>query len=196
MSYEFQKKDGNSDYTKRQILLIQESYKLFLPLGAGLVSALLALNIANAIKNFMALYFILPINAVGLFVAVMIVLRLIRGNLRQQFLFEQLSVKETGEKIFVADYVSDTNEVLKGAQRVSVYESDNAYTVLPQLNEYKPALFTEYDFKSDFGRLIFDKEQCGITLSGGELRLRSDGEEFVFAIITASGDNAASGQDK
>lgn len=181
--YCLEKKNGNLDYTKRQILLVQESYKVLAPALFVLAAALLALNIANAVHNFMAVYLCVAVNAVGVGACVWILMQLVRGNGRQRHLFEQLREQTavTGACEQGLCYETDTEGVLRGAQAVLVAENEQAYIVVPALPPYKHGLFTRYDFRGDFGRLTLPKQAFVRQEEDGKVQFVSGDVRFVFA---------------
>ena len=184
--YSLEKKDGTLDYSKRQILLVQENYRIFVPLLSILFAALLALNVANAVHNFMAVYICVVVNLVGVGVGCGVVLSLIKGNARQRSLFELMENKFVVDCISerAAVYENDTDGVLKKADTVRICETETEYIVLPLLPRYRHALFTRYDFRSDFGRLTLPKaEYEEITDDENGLILFTSGNEFRFKIV-------------
>lgn len=182
MSYLLEKKDETLDYPKRQILLVQESYKVGLPFFAALCVALVALNIANAVTDFMRLYICVLIDIVGIGALVHVFLRLLRGNARQRNLFSQLREREEqyGRAAYEATYVKDTLGALSDAGRVRIYETEDAYTVLPVLPAYRHVPFTRYDFRGDFGRLTLAKAEWQLLCEQNELRILSGEDAFAF----------------
>ena len=186
--YSLEKKDGTLDYSKRQILLVQENYRIFVPLLSILFAALLALNIANAVHNFMAVYICVVVNLVGVGVGCGVVLLLIKGNARQRSLFELMENKFVVDCISerAATYESDSVGVLQKAGQVRICETETEYVVLPLLPKYKHALFTRYDFRSDFGRLRLPKDEYGEkTDEDGDLIFTSESDEFRFKVENA-----------
>lgn len=180
--YSLEKKDGSLDYPKRQILLVQENYKVFVPLLLVLVIGLSVLNIFNAVRDFMAVYICVLVNAVGVGAGIGILWMLVRDNRRQRNLFAQILEKTAVAGAFVRNmrYESDTDGILKGARDVCLYDTENAYVVVPNLPQYRHRLFTRYDFRGDFGRLILPKEEYDLAEEGSAFRFLSAHGEFVF----------------
>lgn len=191
--YSLEKKNSNSDYPKRQILLVQESFKVFVPVSAVLCLGLLALNIANIVCNFMAVYICVIINLIGVGIICGIVLSLVKGNIRQRNLFEQLeeNIKSDNAEARILRYVSDTDGILKKASAVCITETDSDYIILPRLPEYKHKLFTRYDFRGDFGRLVLPKSEYAVTEEESGLRFVSANNEFEFAALNSVANNRA-----
>ncbi len=188
--YILEKRDSNSDYGKRQILAVQEKFKVFVPALALLLSGLLALNIANVALDFMAVYVCVFIDAIGVGISIGLALSLIKGNTRQRNLFERIAEKAetaaTGEESRILRYASDSDGILKRANTVRVTETENNYVILPLLPEYKHKLFTHYDFRGDFGRLILPKDEYTLLEEESNISFVSDKAEFKF---TTTGDN-------
>ena len=178
--YSLEQKDRHKDHAKRQILSVQESYKVFVPLGVLLLTGLLALDIANAVGDFMAVYINVLVNVVGIGVECWVIRLLIRGNIRQRHLFAQLE-NGADENARVLRYVSDTDGVLRQADTVRIAETETAYIVLPQLQRYRHRLFTRYDFRNDFGRLTLPKAAYTAVEEGNGVRYVAADTQFVFA---------------
>ena len=183
--YSLEKKNSNYDYCKRQILAVQENFKVFVPLSALLLTGLLALDITNAFYNYMAVYVCVIVNIAGIAAACGITVSLIKQNRRQRNLFAQLS--ETADSgnvaVKVMKCVSDSSGVISRARLVRVSETEKAYIIMPQLSEYKHRLFTRYDFRGDFGRLILPKEEYAATEEENGLRFVSADCEFGFETV-------------
>ncbi|MDE6397914.1 MAG: hypothetical protein K2L51_01180, partial [Clostridiales bacterium] len=131
-------------------------------------------------------YICVLIDIVGIGALLYVLLRLVRGNARQRNLFAQLCEKQesAGNAIYEATYRQDTESVLSGAGRVRIYETAQAYTVLPALPSYRHVPFTRYDFRGDFGRLTLPKDQWQPVCEQGELRILSGEYAFVFGNAT------------
>lgn len=187
--YKFEKRDESSDYTKRQILLTQENFKVLLPAMVLLSIALIALNAANFAHEFMAIYINVLINVVGVAAVAMIAVRLSKENSRQRDLFEFLRQKRSagaGEKIR-ARYLGDTDGILKGVRQVDITETESEFVMTAALPEYKHSPFTAYDFRGDFVRLVLPKSDYRKESAGGKITLSGEGRAFEFA--------AADGED-
>ena len=182
--YSLEKRDSNLDYSKRQILLVQENYKVFVPILLLLAVGLLALNIANALHNFMAVYICVAVNLVGVGFCCYVLLTLIKGNIRQRNLFALLEEK-TGlpENAQALRYVSDTDDVLKQANIAWLCETESAYVLVPQLPKYKHLPFTRYDFREDFGRLTLPKGEYDVVKEGSSVCFISAQNEFKFESV-------------
>ena len=183
--YNLESKNRNSDYSKRQILTVQEKFKVFVPAFAVLAAGLLALNIANAVHNFMAVYVCVIVNLIGICAGCGLAVSLAKANKRQKNLFEQLAENAgtAAEQSRVLKYVSDTAGVLKRADKVRAAETESEYVISPVLPEYKHRLFTRYDFRTDFGKLTLPKSEFAVREEDGGVSFVSDDTEFKFAAV-------------
>lgn len=180
--YRLEKKDESADYTKRQILLVQEEYKIMLPALVLLVAALVALDAANIVHEFMALYVNVLVNIIGVCAALWLASKMLSDNRHQRELFEFLGVRQgigSGE-LTRARYLGDTDGVLKGAGRVNIVETESAIVVTAALPGYRHVPFTSYDFSADFGRLVLPRSEFAAERCCGGVTIRGEGREFRF----------------
>ena len=183
--YELSKKNSNLDYAKKEILLIQENLKVFFPLLLILFAALAVINVTHAVFGYLPLYLFVVIDIIGIGTLVGLLIKSIGSKKRQKNLFEQLSdaISVEGAAYNSMSVVQSSVEAVCGGARVKVYDTPEAYVVLPDLPSYSGGLFTRYDFRGDFGRLTLAKSEYEKVESGSTVHFVSASGEFTFASV-------------
>lgn len=169
------------EYQKRRILEVQEKYKVFFPVFLVLGALLILLGIFNGRDNFLPSYISLLITVVGVIAELYLFISLIKGNIEQARAFGQLkkAVTADGAEGTPARYMG--NE-LKGAEMVMIFDCESEFVVMPLFDKYLHKLFTDYDFRWDFGKYIFPKKEFAMIREESFIILKGDGE-YKFELL-------------
>ena len=166
----------------RQILVVQENFKLFTVLLGVFSLVMLPLDIANACTGGVALWLSVLLNvlwgcAVCGYVAYVLV-----ASARKRAYFEKIGALAYGE--LTAPYrvftVEEAPAPLRAGERIRLYDNGAHYTIVCDgLDAYNMQFWTRYDFRRDFGAIHLEKTD--FTFREGE-KAEIVGENFCIKL--------------
>ena len=159
-------------FYKRQILILQENFKLFAVILGAYTLVMLPLNIANACTGGVALWLsvllnVIWIGGIGAFIAYVLV-----GSRKKRAYFARIGELAYGALggRFTSCTVAEAPAPLQAGERVRLYEDEDRYIlVCDGLDRCGMEFWSKYNFKRDFGAVYLEKTGVAVREQADEV---------------------------
>lgn len=181
-----EKAHGKTGYYKREILILQENFKLFSVLFGVLSLIMLPLDIADACTGSVTLWVVILLNVIWLACGIAFAVYVLRGAAKKCAYFKkigELAYSALGTQYLRCTVCEDVFPLKKG-ERVRLYEQEERYVIVCDgLDTYGAEFWSRYDFRRDFGAVYLTKdafhlsETDGLAVVGEKIAIKLKREE-------------------